>query len=113
MERKRSYLEIARDLLKAAQYGAKPTELVYEANLNFKIIKQYLKELEASDLILVKHLHGPGNQTRLYHTTEKGKSFIEALSKTLEIYYGPIPLGRSLPEIMHKPQTDQGMVGPP
>lgn len=85
--------------MKAARFGAKPTELVYKANLNFNIIKKYLKEMEAAGLILVEELQGPGNQTRLYHTTEKGRSFIEALGRTLELYYGPVPLDRTLPEI--------------
>jgi len=92
MDRKRSYLEIARDILRAARYGAKPTELVYQANLNFKIVKQYLHELEASDLIFVEDLNGPGNRTRLYHTTEKGRAFIESLGRTLEIYYSHFPI---------------------
>jgi len=99
MDRKRAYLEIARDILTVANYGARPTELVYQANLNFKIIKQYLHELKASDLIFVEDLNGPGNRTRLYHTTEKGRSFIEALGRTLEIY-SPVPIGRALPEII-------------
>jgi len=100
MERKRAYLEIARDILNAAQFGAKPTELVYKANLNFNIIKTYLKDLEASGLIFVEHLHGPGNRTRLYHTTEKGSSFIEALGRTLELYYGPVPIGGAPPDLV-------------
>ena len=102
MERKRAYLEIARDILKAASFGAKPTELVYKANLNFNIIKQYLKELEASGLILVENLNGPGNRTRLYHTTEKGRSFIEALGRTLEIYYSLVPSGGAPPEMIQE-----------
>jgi len=113
MERKRAYLEIARDILKAAQYGAKPTELVYKSNLNFNVIKRYLREMEGAGLILVDDLHGPGNRTRLYHTTEKGKAFIEAVGRTLEIYYSPTTIDGALPEIMHKPQTAQGTWGPP
>ena len=102
MERKRAYLEIASDILKAARFGAKPTALVYKANLNFNIIKAYLKELEDAGLIIVEDLHGPGNQTRLYHTTEKGSSFIEALGRTLEIYYSPVPIGGVPPELVQE-----------
>lgn len=102
MKRKRSYLEIAKDILRAARFGARPTELVYKSNLNFNIIKKYLQEMETSGLIVVEELHGPGNQTRLYHVTEKGNSFIEALGSTLEIYYSSVSTDRFPPDLIQE-----------
>lgn len=93
MGRKRSYLEICRDILRAANYGAKPTALVYKANLNFNVIKKYIQDLEASGLLFVEDIHGPGNQTRIYHTTEKGRTFITSLAETMAIFNCPIPPG--------------------
>lgn len=93
MGRKRSYLEICRDILKATNYGAKPTASVYKANLNFNVIKKYIQDLEASGLLLVEDIHGPGNQTRMYHTTEKGRSFIKSLDETMAIFNNPTPPG--------------------
>ena len=88
MERKRAYLEIARDILEVAKTGNKPTALVYGANLNFNIIKGYLLELEASGLIRVDDLDGG---SRIYTTTERGLIFMESLAWATDIYPGVPP----------------------
>ena len=82
MERKRGRLEIARDILEVAKTGAKPTELVYKANLNFKVIKKYLPEMELAGLITVEEIHG----SRLYTTTGWGHEFMRSLERTLTMY---------------------------
>lgn len=99
MERKRAYLEIARDILEVAKTGARPTELVYKANLNFNIIKKYLYELENAGLIVVEVIQY-GIESRIYTTTERGLIFIESLGRTLDIYRGSP--GRALPEMVQE-----------
>ena len=42
MSRKRSSYEISADILKVALRGAKKSHIVYQANLNFSIVKGYL-----------------------------------------------------------------------
>jgi predicted transcriptional regulator len=49
--------------------GVKKTHLVNEANLNFKVIQEYLEMLIEKELI--KHENG------LFITTDKGKIFQE------------------------------------
>ena len=71
MSRKRSSYEISADILKVALRGARKSHIVYQANLNFSIIKDYLHDLIQSGL-----LHGPMNGSKLYTTTEKGIEFI-------------------------------------
>ncbi|EMR73165.1 hypothetical protein MCGE09_00002, partial [Thaumarchaeota archaeon SCGC AB-539-E09] len=44
--------------LKVAQTGAKKTQIVYQANLNFKIVKKYLNRL------IDKGLLDPANERR-------------------------------------------------
>lgn len=97
MERKRAYLEIARDILEVAKKGARPTALVYGANLNFNIIKKYLHELEDAGLIVVDVIQY-GIESRVYTTTERGLIFMESLGRTLDIYRGALP-GGAPPEI--------------
>ena len=87
MERKRAYLEIARDILEVAKTGARPTALVYRANLNFNIIKKYLHELEEAGLIEVAVIQY-GIESRVYTTTDRGLAFMESLGRTLDIYRG-------------------------
>lgn len=93
MERKRSYLEISRDILKIARTGTKTTALVYGANLNFNIIKKYLQEMEASGLIEIHEVPHGRSTTRLFTTTERGITFMESLGETLDVYHGLIPIG--------------------
>jgi predicted transcriptional regulator len=71
MSRKRSNLEISADILKVALGGAKKSHIVYQANLNFSIIKNYLKDLLSAGL-----LKRPTNGSKLYTTTDKGIAFI-------------------------------------
>jgi predicted transcriptional regulator len=72
MSRKRSNLEISADILKVAIGGAKKSHLVYQANLNFAIIKEYLKNLSSSGLLAT-----PANGSKLYTTTDKGIAFVK------------------------------------
>jgi predicted transcriptional regulator len=71
MSRKRSKLEITADILRVAVGGARKSHIVYQANLNFQIIKNYLK-----DLINTGLLQSPINGNKLYTTTEKGIQYI-------------------------------------
>ena len=71
MSLKRSKLEITADILRVAVGGARKSHIVYQANLNFQIIKNYLKELINSGL-----LQSPTNGSKLYTTTEKGLQYI-------------------------------------
>jgi predicted transcriptional regulator len=71
MSHKRSNLEISAEILKVAIGGAKKSHLVYQANLNFAIIKDYLKDLSSAGL-----LTSPANGRKLYTTTEKGIAYI-------------------------------------
>jgi len=85
MERKRSYLEIAYDILLTARCGVKTTHLVYGANLNFNIIKKYLQEMMDADLITLAHpLNREGS--KMYYTTERGYEFMESFLKTINLY---------------------------
>ncbi len=66
---KRNNLDICADILRVSKGGAKKTHLVYQANLNFKIVKRYLAELMEKEL-----LEREGDR---YYLTNKGSDFIE------------------------------------
>jgi predicted transcriptional regulator len=74
MSRKRSNFEISADILKVAMGGARKSHIVYKANLNFEIVKSYLKELTSSGL-----LQSPDQGNKLFTTTEKGIEYIKYL----------------------------------
>lgn len=81
MER-RSNLEIAAEILKLAKKGAKKTRIVYGANLNFKMLEEYLVKLKKSGLIM----NSPDND-RLIKTTEKGREYLQQFYVLQQ--YGP------------------------
>jgi len=66
---RRNDLDICADLLKVAKDGAKKTQLVYRANLNFKIVKKYIERLNVNGLLVHKNGY--------YITTERGSRFID------------------------------------
>ncbi|MCC4771009.1 hypothetical protein FXV91_12755 [Methanosarcina sp. DH2] len=70
---RRSRTDIAVDILKIANNGAKKTHIVYEVNLNFNIARKYLEMLKEKELI--RHENG------LFITTDKGKIFQELATK--------------------------------
>jgi len=69
---RRSYLEIAAEILKIATKGARKTHIVYKANLNHAIVKDYLGRLEEQGLI--QRELDSGNTLK---TTQKGLQFVE------------------------------------
>jgi len=75
-KKRRGGFEIIVDILNAAMEGAKKTEIVYKANLNFKRASNYLSYLEERQLI--------ENMGDRYRTTEKGKEFLRDYQKMME-----------------------------
>lgn len=65
---RRNDLDISADLLRVANTGAKKTRLVYLGNLNFKIVKAYLKRLMDNGLLIKE-----GDR---YFTTDIGREFL-------------------------------------
>jgi len=67
---RRNDLNICADILQVARSGAKKTQIVYKANLNFKIVKGYLRRLVGGGLLQFSNDQG-------YVTTKKGIQFLE------------------------------------
>jgi len=61
-------MEVMAEILEIAEKGAKKTKLVYGANLNFKILKDYLEDLEKAGLIK--------SHDGIMETTVKGKEYL-------------------------------------
>lgn len=71
MVKKRSYVEIIADVLRIAKYGAKKSHIVYKANLNFKLVNEYLTHLQETGLISF-----PSNNEHFFKTTPKGLEYL-------------------------------------
>ena len=79
MPQRRSNLEIVAEILKIARKGAKKTRIVYGANMNFKMLEEYLEKLTKAGLIA--NSEGNGG---LIRTTEKGVEYLQQFSNLQE-----------------------------
>ncbi len=78
---RRSNLEIIANILRLARKGAKKTRIVYGANLNFKMLGEYLADLESKGLVTCSRNNGG-----LVMTTEKGKELLRQFQEFLRLY---------------------------
>lgn len=69
---RRARMDIYADILKAIGEESRKTNIVYEANLNFKRCKKYLNKLKENGLVEVK-----SRSPMAWTITEKGKEFLE------------------------------------
>jgi predicted transcriptional regulator len=74
---KRDKLEIIRSIFLICKDGAKKTEIVYKANLNFKIAEGYLKWLIDREMIL--------KEGRFFRLTSRGSELLTNLESTSEM----------------------------
>ena len=78
---RRTQLEIVAQLLGiASQGGATKTSLVYKANLNFKLAKKYLDELEGKGMIVRRE----AELRTTYVCTERGREALRNIGRTLD-----------------------------
>ena len=77
---RRNNLDICADILQVAQPGARKTQIVYKANLNFMIVKKYLRNLIENGFI--------EKFDKLYYTTNKGVNFIESYEEISSVAGG-------------------------
>jgi predicted transcriptional regulator len=68
----RSKLDIIADILQVASQNAKKTQIMYQANLSYKVLQRYLRETIAASLIRYN------TEEQLYVITRKGEGFLEA-----------------------------------
>ena len=68
---KRNSMDIIAEILKVARYGAKKTHIVYKANLNFKVLEEYLEKMIKAGLVSILK-----EKRNLIKTTEKGVTYL-------------------------------------
>lgn len=76
----RNRLDIIADILSVASKDAKKTQIMYQANLSYKVLQKYLSEVVGSSLV-----HFEGGRS-LYQLTDKGRRFLEAYEEYSRYY---------------------------
>ena len=73
ISQRRSSYEIVADILRIARKGARKTRIVYGANLNFKILEEYMIKLKEARFVTVTE--------GKIKTTEQGNVFLEKFNR--------------------------------
>ena len=71
----RGRLDIIADILNVALKDAKKTQIMYQANLSYKVLQKYLADIVAAQLISY------ADEKQCYSLTDKGREFLEAYDK--------------------------------
>jgi predicted transcriptional regulator len=71
----RSRLDIIADILRVASGNAKKTQIMYQANLSYKVLTRYLTEINDAFLIAYE------TEKQYYVITDKGREFLEAYTE--------------------------------
>jgi predicted transcriptional regulator len=70
--KKRTWLQIAADILEIAKEGSRSTRIMHRGNLSFDLLRKYLGFLTESELLKVQN-----RGARVYVITERGRRFLK------------------------------------
>ena len=71
----RGRLDIIADILRVVSLQPKKTQIMYQANLSYKVLMKYLKEVREASLIEFER------EKHCYKLTSKGSKFLETYKK--------------------------------
>ncbi len=80
----RDRLDIIADILNVASREARKTQIMYQANLSYKVLQRYLNEVVDASLVRYRDVN------QCYALTDKGEEYLDAykeysrFSKTME-----------------------------
>ena len=76
---RRSEIEIIREILSLAKNGTRKTRILYQTNLSYTQLQNYLSYLIDKDVLRLDN----SNSIKIYKTTEKGLDVIENINKVI------------------------------
>lgn len=68
----RNRFDIIANILQVASKNAKKTQIMFQANLSYKVLKRYLEDVTDASLIYLR------TEDQCYVLTKKGQEFLEA-----------------------------------
>ena len=81
---RRSEFDIISEILKLSNDGARKTEILYQGNLSYTQLQNYLYFLIDKGIIEEKIVsNGNGGMTKIYKSTEKGLNLLSDINKTM------------------------------
>jgi len=79
--KRRDQLHIVNEILKVAKQGASKTRIMYNVNLSFKGVNQYLNLMMENKLLLKTH----EDYKPVYCTSEKGLTFLSGYTQLVQL----------------------------
>ena len=86
VNRRRSELDIISEILKLSCEGAKKTEILYQGNLSYSQLQNYLLFLLEKNILEEKVIDNNNGKSKLYKRTKKGDELLEDINKTLSYF---------------------------
>lgn len=80
---RRSEIEIIGKILTLSRTGAKKTEILYQGNLSYSQMQEYLPFLIKKNILEEQHIKNNGGSSKLYKITDKGLNLLEDIKKVL------------------------------
>ena len=81
LSKRRDQLHIVSEILKVAKQGESKTRIMYNVNLSFKGVNQYLNLMMENKLLLKTH----EDYTPVYCTSEKGSTFLSGYTQLVQL----------------------------
>jgi len=86
VNKRRSELDIINEILKLSRKGAKKTEILYQGNLSYSQLQNYLLFLLEKNILEEQIVNKENGQSRIYKITKKGDDLLEDIGKTLSYF---------------------------
>jgi len=81
---RRSEIEIVGEILKISLNGARKTEILYQGNLSYTQVQNYIPFLVEKNILEESLVKNNGNSYKLYKATNKGLILLEDINKILK-----------------------------
>lgn len=79
--KRRSEIQIIKEILDLSKEGAKKTEILYQGNMSFSQLQNYLNYLIEIKVIKENiYWNDDGSSSKLYVTTKKGNSLLDDIN---------------------------------
>ena len=83
---RRSELDIIGDIIHLSQKGAKKTQLLYQGNLSYSQLNDYLIFLLDKDILEEISINNRNGKQKIYKSTQKGHNLLTDINKTLSYF---------------------------
>ena len=83
MKNRRSEIEIIGRILDLSRDGARKTEILYQGNLSFMQLKNYLPFLVEKNILMENVVVDNGSSYKKYHLTDKGHDLLSDIQRIL------------------------------